>query len=266
MTDGASAGLGRRITLLTDFGDSDGYTAAMRGVIASIAPLAAVDDAGHDIPPGDVTAAAWVLARYWQLYPIGTVHVVVVDPGVGSARRALAIEALGRFVVAPDNGCATLVLAEVPAARVHAIENHAYMLRPISRTFHGRDVFAPAAAHLALGVPLEALGPAVTDPVLFQVPVPRRKAHALEGSVVHVDRYGNLITNLPGSAAIRLKHIEIGGRNVGPVRETYASVAAGEVLALVGSAGTIEIAVRDGDAAAVLGAGRGALVRGVLQD
>jgi hypothetical protein len=259
-----AAGLGRRITLLTDFGGADGYVAAVRGVIASIAPGAAVDDAGHDLAPGDVTAAAWSLARYWQLYPVGTIHLVVVDPGVGSERRSLALEALGRFIVAPDNGCATLVLAEVAAARVHAIENQAFMRHPVSRTFHGRDVFAPVAAHLAIGATLEAIGSPVHDAVRLPLPTPRSTDGLVQGAVVHVDRFGNLVTNLPAERADEFGEIEVEGRTVGPVRATYASVPTGDVLALAGSAGLIEISVRDGDAAALLGVGRGATVRGRL--
>jgi hypothetical protein len=259
------AGAGRRITLLTDFGTADGYVAALRGVIASLAPGASVDDAGHDLEPGDVSAAAWALARYWQLYPVGTVHVVVVDPGVGSERRPLAMEALGRFVVAPDNGCATLVLAEVVAARVHAIDHPAYLRHPVSRTFHGRDVFAPAAAHLACGAPLESFGPSVSDAVRLPMPVPRTAAGTVHGAVVHVDRFGNLVTNLPGDLSAVLRVLEVEGRGVGPVRETYTSVPTGHVVALIGSAGLIEISVRDGDAAASLGVGRGAVVRGRLR-
>lgn len=262
MNESGSAGTGRRVTLLTDFGGSDGYVAAMRGVIASIAPLAIIEDAAHDIPPGDVSAAAWALARYWQLYPVGTVHVVVVDPGVGSQRRPLAMEAFGRHIVAPDNGCATLVLAEVPAARVHAIENTALLRHPVSRTFHGRDVFAPVAAHLAMGVPLESVGPVMDDAVRLPLPAPRRSGDTLHGAIVHVDRFGNLITNLPGEVAAQVFELDVDGRSVGPIHETYASVAPGEVLALIGSAGLIEISVRNGSAAAVLGAARGSVVRG----
>lgn len=264
MNANPATGFGRRITLLTDFGTADGYVAALRGVIASIAPGAGVDDAGHDLSPGDVSAAAWALARYWHLYPVGTVHVVVVDPGVGSERRPLALEALGRFVVAPDNGCATLVLAEVAAARVHTIDNPAYLRHPVSRTFHGRDVFAPAAAHLACGAPIESFGPGVDDAVRLPLPVPRTTDGTLYGAVVHVDRYGNLVTNLPGDLALRLGDLEVEGTSVGPVRETYASVPTGHVVALIGSAGLIEISVRDGDAAASLGATRGATVRARL--
>ncbi|MGH7504103.1 MAG: SAM hydrolase/SAM-dependent halogenase family protein, partial [Longimicrobiales bacterium] len=245
-----------RITLLTDFGTVDGYVGAMRGVIASIAPRAVVDDIGHDLPAGDIAAAAWSLVRYWNLYPEGTIHVVIVDPGVGTPRRAIAIEAYGRRIVAPDNGCATLVLAEVPAARTVAIENPAYLRHPVSRTFHGRDVFAPAAAHLANGAALDTFGSVIDDPVRLPLPAPRRNAGEINAAVVHVDRFGNLITNLSGEWAADIVEIEIEGRTIGPVRDTYGSVAPGEVVALVGSAGLIEVSIRNGDAASVLSAAR----------
>jgi S-adenosyl-L-methionine hydrolase (adenosine-forming) len=254
-----------RITLLTDFGTADGYAAAMRGVIASIAAGVAVDDASHDIPPGDVTAAAWALARYWRLYPQGTVHVVVVDPGVGTDRRALAIDVAGRRIVAPDNGCASIVLADHPAARVHAISNRELMREPVSRTFHGRDIFAPVAAHLALGLPIAEVGPPFVTPIRTALPVPHSDGVAVHGVVVHVDRFGNLITNLPGSwVPETIGEIEIDGGRRLAVRETYGSVAPGELLALVGSAGLIEVAVRDGNAAAVLALDKGAAVSGRL--
>src|SRR5690606_8452553 len=162
-----------RITLLTDFGTADGYVAAMKGVIAARAPGVVVDDASHDVPPGDVAAAAWTLSRYWNLYPPGTVHVVVVDPGVGSERRALAAEVDGRLFVAPDNGVLTWVLAEAGDAAVVAIEAARLFRTPVSATFHGRDVFAPVAAELARRAGagpsrfrevLADLGPEVADP------------------------------------------------------------------------------------------------------
>lgn len=259
----SAAGCGR-ITLLTDFGTADGYVAAMRGVIATLAPSATVEDAAHDIPPGDIAAAAWTLARYWQLYPPGTVHVVVVDPGVGSERRALAAGVLDRFIVAPDNGCASVALA-MPDARSYAIRNPALLREPVSRTFHGRDVFAPVAAHLAAGMPLETVGPPIADPVILPSPAPWRGPGTVHGVVVHVDRFGNLITNLPGGWALEIGEIEVDGRTVAPVRDTYASVSAGQAVALVGSAGFIEISIRDGSAARELPAVRGATVRGSLR-
>ncbi len=248
------------VTLLTDFGTGDGYAASLKGVIASLCPEARVDDASHEIPPGDIEAGTWALGRYWRLYPPGTVHLAVVDPGVGTERKALAVRADERWLVAPDNGVLTRVLDEASAWAAVAIQERRWLREPVSRTFHGRDVFAPAAAHLAAGVPLEELGPAVRDPVRLALPGFTIAPEAIVGAVVHVDRFGNLVTNIPETWASSGR-IRVGGREVGALRRTYGEVAPGEVLALVGSAGLLEISVRGGSAAAVLGLGRGAEVR-----
>ena len=250
----------RRITLLTDFGTADGYVAAMKGVIASIAPETIVDDAAHDIPPGDVDAAAFALARYWRLYPPGTVHVVVVDPGVGTGRRAIAARVDGRFCVAPDNGVLSRVLDEVPAEAIVSIENPALRRDVVSATFHGRDIFAPAAAHLARGTALDAFGPPVDDPVLLPIPRPERLGRGIRGHVVAVDRFGNLITNVRGDWVDAGARVVVAGRDVGPLRRTYADAPPGGVLALVGSTGFVEISVHGGNAAQELAAGRGTIV------
>lgn len=242
----------RRITVLTDFGTADGYVAAMKGVLATGAPAARVEDAGHDLPRGDVAHAAWVLHRYWSRYPEGTVHLVVVDPGVGTARRALALEADGRLGVAPDNGVFTMVLEAAERWTAVALE----VPPAASTTFHGRDVFAPAAARLAAGATLEDLGEPVGDPVLL----PGRGASAERGVVRTIDRFGNLVTDLPGSAWRSGGGVEVAGRIV-RCAGTYGDVAPGELLALVGSDRTVEIAVRDGSAAAALGVGVGTPVR-----
>ena len=248
------------LTLLTDFGTADGYAAAMKGVIASICPDARVEDASHDIPSGDIEAAAWALWRYWRLYPPGTVHVVVVDPGVGSTRKAVAARADDRWLVAPDNGVLTRVRDEAAAWAAVTIQERRYLREPVSRTFHGRDVFAPAAAHLAAGVALEELGPSLTDPVRLSLPRFSLTPDGIAGAVVHVDRFGNLVTNIPETWT-SAGRVLVGARDLGPPRRTYAEVAPGELLALVGSAGLLEISVRDGSAAARLGLGRGAEVR-----
>jgi S-adenosylmethionine hydrolase len=249
----------RRLTLLTDFGTADGYAAAMKGVVATICPDAVLEDASHDIPPGDIHAAAWALSRYWRLYPPGTVHIVVVDPGVGGERRALAVLADGRWLVAPDNGVLTRVLDEAPAWTAVAIQERRFLRQPVSRTFHGRDVFAPAAAHLAAGVAMAELGPPVTDPVRLPLPAFSITPAAVVGEVVHVDRFGNLVTNIPGSWA-GSGPVRVGALDVGRLALSYSDVAPGEALALVGSAGVLEVSVRDGSAAALLGVGRGAEV------
>jgi S-adenosylmethionine hydrolase len=241
----------RRITLLTDFATADGYVAAMKGVIATIAPGAIIDDASHDIAPGDVAGAAWALDGYWHLYPAGTIHVVVVDPGVGSDRQALAVDAADRVFIAPDNGALSSVLKRVEMTACVALDAVLVARSTVSDTFHGRDIFAPAAALIASGARLGSLG-APTDPSIRSFPhqEPWDPVHG-RGAIVHVDRFGNLVTNIPGGAVARAQgDVVIEARSlVFPLRRVYADVPSGERLALVGSRGTIELSVRDGSAA-----------------
>lgn len=244
------------ITLLTDFGTADGYVAAMKGVLRSMAPTAPLDDAGHDVLQGHVSRAAWALSRYWNRYPEGTVHLVVVDPGVGTERRALAVEADGRFLVAPDNGVLGRVLDAAEEWRAVEAVEEAYLGAGRSATFHGRDVFAPVAGHLARGVRLGELGPPVNDPVRLDEPEPVREGRRIRGRIVTVDRFGNLISNIPGGDLAPGDRVEVAGRRLS-LEPTYASVEPGQLLALVNSADRLEIAVRDGSAARTLGAAEG---------
>jgi hypothetical protein len=240
------------ITLLTDFGTADGYVAEMKGVLHSLAPEAQVVDASHDIPPQDVELARLTLARYWRRFPPGTVHVVVVDPGVGSARPAIAVASDERFLVGPDNGVLSPALL-VPHARA--------VMLPVGAgaapTFHGRDVFAPAAARLALGESLEFLGVPHPRPFVRRTAETHQRSDgAIEGEVIAVDRFGNAITNLiarPRGA------VEVGGRLI-PVVRTYSDVPSGQLCALAGSTGLIEIALRDGHGAKAAGLARGSKV------
>jgi S-adenosyl-L-methionine hydrolase (adenosine-forming) len=241
------------ITLLTDFGTADGYVGEMKAVLLSLAPDAEIVDITHDVPPQDVEHARLTLARVWRRFPEHSVHVVVVDPGVGSARAALAVSSGGRLLVGPDNGVLSPALLSGDARVVElAIPDGA------SATFHGRDVFAPAAAALARGESIDALGRDIrVAPLILRTPEPTRRADgALEGEVIAVDRFGNAITNLIG---LRGGVIELDGATIS-VRHTYTEVPAGAVVAVVGSTGFIEIAVRDGDAALTLGLGRGTSV------
>lgn len=248
-----------RVTLLTDFGTADGYAAAMAGVVASAAPDAVVEHASHDVDHGDVFAAALALSRYSALYPVGSVHVVVVDPGVGTERRALAAEVDGRRYVAPDNGVLSLVLEGAERVRIVEIMDPV-IVENASATFHGRDIFAPAAAHLARGDVLEDLGPPVHDPRLVPTPQPARTDSGVRGEVLVADRFGNLITNIPEDWIPEAARVEVEHASVGTVRRTYGDVDPGDLLALVGSAGLLEVSVRDGSAADRLGVGRGAEV------
>ncbi len=237
------------ITLLTDFGTADGYVAEMKGVLTTLAPGVPLLDLSHDVPAQDVAFARLTVARYWRRFPVGTVHLVVVDPGVGTSREAIAVCSEGRFLVGPDNGVLSPALFALDARVVSlAVDAQA------SATFHGRDVFAPAAARLALGTPLEELGNAYAHPVRLRTPQPRREANgALHGEILSIDRFGNAITNL---AARDGATVLVSGQSVRIVR-TYGEAAPGELIALAGSSGVIEIAVRDGHAAARLRLSRG---------
>lgn len=240
------------LTLLTDFGTSDGYVGEVKGVILSGAPGVVLVDISHDVGPQDVEGARLALARYWRRFPLGTVHLVVVDPGVGSSREAIAVSSDGRFLVGPDNGVLSPALL-ARDARAVALP----LPRQASATFHGRDVFAPAAALLAAGAPLDELGQPHESPIIRRTPEARRLADGrVAGEVIAVDRFGNLITNL---VAMRGGVVELAGRTIA-VRRAYSDVATGEITALVGSLGFVELAVRDGSAAMVLGVQRGAPV------
>jgi S-adenosylmethionine hydrolase len=245
------------VTLLSDFGTVDGFAAAMKGVILGIAPDVQLVDATHDIAPGDVEAAAWALSQYWALYAPATVHLAVVDPGVGSARRAIAVAADERFIVAPDNGLVTRALQAASTWRCVEVTEPAYMRPQPSSTFHGRDVFAPAAAHLANGLAMARLGPRVEEPCLLSIDPPLRREDEIEGRVVHVDRFGNLITDIPGEWVDSSWWFEVGGRDLGNLRRTYSEAEVGQAAVVIGSAGTIEVSTRDGSAAKEYGVARG---------
>ena len=241
------------ITLLTDFGTADGYTAEMKGVLVCEAPGVPVLDMTHDVPPHDVEFARLTVARFWRRFPVGTVHLVVVDPGVGSSRAAIAVESDGRFLVGPDNGVLSPALFALDARVVSLpVPSHA------SPTFHGRDVFAPCAAALAMGADLHALGERLDEPVRRRTPQPVRLADgAIEGEVLTLDRFGNALTNLVARDVSSVRVGANGSQHVLPVARTYADAGTGEPVALVGSSGFLEIAVRDGSAAHVLGLRRG---------
>jgi S-adenosylmethionine hydrolase len=240
------------ITLLTDFGTADGYVAELKGVLYSTAPGVTVVDLSHEIPPQDIEAGRLAVARYWRRFPSGTVHVVVVDPGVGSSRTALAVSSDGRYLVGPDNG---VLSPSLLASGAHAVS---LPVPPTaSATFHGRDVFAPAAASLATGTPIDALGKPCVDPVIRRTPEARRGSDgSVIGEVIAIDRFGNAISNL---IAPRGGQIEIAGR-VMPIVRAYADAPPGDVVALVGSSGFVEVAQRDGSAARALNVARGTTV------
>ena len=246
--------MGSIITLTTDFGLQDAFVGTMKGVILGIAPDARLVDLTHDVPPFDVRAGAYALYAAYRYFPAETIHLAVVDPGVGSARRAVAVRTSWGTFVAPDNGLLSLVLSRESVRQAVALENPAYRLPHVSHTFHGRDVFAPAAAHIARGVPLAEFGPTASDLVTFPASRPTRQDDALVGHVIYVDRFGNLVTDvtetdLPGSVVA----VEAGGQRMAGLSAAYADVSPGQLLALIGSAGHLEIGVRGGHAACVLG-------------
>ena len=260
------------ITLTTDFGPGDAYVAAMKGVILSINPAATLVDISHDIRPQDVRQAAFILSMACPYFPPGTIHVAVVDPGVGTTRQAVILRTPQADFVAPDNGLLSYVLQDhgvsaderaglAPRGSLQAvaITEPRFWREPVSATFHGRDIFAPVAAHLSLGVPLSEFGEAIASLVVFPIPAPRRGADGtLRGSILHIDSFGNLITNikerdLPGDTASLT--VTAGGKTIRGLSRTYG--AGRGLLALIGSSGRLEIALRDGSAAALLHAGTG---------
>jgi len=259
------------ITLLTDFGVESTYPSQMKGVILERLPDAVLVDLSHGVPRHDVRTAAFMLASAAPAFPEGTVHLTVVDPGVGSRRRVLAAEADGQFHVAPDNGILTLVAqgrrlfgpAAAPA-RVFAVEDETHFRRNVSSTFHGRDVFAPLAAALAGGVGIETLGPQVETLERFPLPLPERDGNTIRGQVLYVDPFGNLVTNVSGEMfqAVDRSQIEVrvSGAVVRGLCRAYCDVPPGLLLAYVGSAGLVEVAVNQQSAAVRLGADRGTAV------
>lgn len=255
------------IALLSDFGTSDGYVGVMKGVMLGIAPDVPLVDLTHDIPPQDIATGAWVLHTAWRYLPAGSIILAVVDPGVGSARRAVALRAGERLFVGPDNGLFTLVLAHSTGTAAYSLEDPRYQLPAPSATFHGRDIFAPAAAHLAAGVPIERLGAPLDVAQLVRLPgfQPEWRGAVLIGCVVHVDHFGNLITNFGPAAASALLDepaaaLRVAGRSITARAGTFAQGPAREPFLLRDSSGELAIAVRNGAAAAVLGARRGAIV------
>jgi S-adenosyl-L-methionine hydrolase (adenosine-forming) len=243
------------LTLTTDFGLKDGNVGVMKGVIWGIIPQAQIADLSHMIGPQNVAEAALILSRSAPYFPAGTVHVIVVDPGVGTDRRPLAARIGPQFYVAPDNGVLTLVIERAEKngaeARFVHLDRPEYWLSPVSHVFHGRDIFAPAAAHLARGVALEALGSPAADPIRLALPQPERTARGWRGEIIHVDHFGSLASNIrmehlgfPERVRVRLLGAEIDG-----LVQTFGERPPGELVALYGSTGNLIVAVVNGSAA-----------------
>jgi S-adenosylmethionine hydrolase len=256
------------ITLLTDFGWGDGYIGAMKGVILQINPQCRIVDLAHEIAPHDVMGAALVLGQAYPFFPSGTIHVAVVDPGVGGARRPLVLETEGYRFVGPDNGCFTFVLKREEGVQAFELTEEQFRLPRVSHTFHGRDIFAPAAAHLSAGVPPAAMGPPVeaTDLTFLAIPDPVAEGGALLGEVIGVDSFGNLVTNISREALGQFApggviEIEIQGERIRGLKSSYEEGKGGEIVALWGSAGFLEISLREQSLHQERGWGRGVDVR-----
>ena len=252
------------ITLTTDFGTADYFVGAMKGVVLGIAPRARIVDITHQITPFEVNEAAFTIAEAARWFPKGTIHVVVVDPGVGTARRPILVEAGGQKFIGPDNGVFTMIY-DAGCYKVREITNIKMMLKTVSRTFHGRDVFAPAAAHLAAGVTAARAGKLISDYVRSVTVKPARlKQHRWLGNVLKVDRFGNLITNFDmrqfGDLRTRAFEVLAGAQVIRRLALTYAEGGIGELVAIEGSSGFLEISANQASAAAKLGCGVGAAV------
>jgi len=260
------------ISLITDFGLRDEYAGVMKGVILSISAKSTIVDITHGIGPQNIREAALVLESSYPYFPRTTVHVVVVDPGVGSERRIIAAAAAGQLFLAPDNGVLTPILGSARLERAHLVSNRSLFRHPVSCTFHGRDIFAPVAARLAGGLALAEIGEAVRQEDLVQLPMPQpiedEKEQVLSGEIIAVDHFGNLLTNIDApllaaktSAWSTACRVELRGATIEGVRLSYQSVGPGELLALLGSRNRLEIAVNGGSAAHHLQASVGEGVR-----
>lgn len=246
------------ITLLTDFGLQDAYVGIMKGVILSRCPAARLVDISHLIVAGNVRSAGYLLGTSWRYFPAGAIHVCVVDPGVGSDRRILGAKVADHLFLAPDNGLLSEVFAQAKPTKVVSVENQELFVQPVSRTFHGRDIFSPAAAALAAGRKLEELGPAADRWIQLPALAPLVEANnTIMGRIVHIDRFGNLITNLTALEVGENSTIHAGGHVIHGVQGHYAAAERGQLLAVIGSTGRVEISINHGDAARQLGASVG---------
>jgi len=254
------------ITLLTDFGQDDTFVGIMKGVILGILPQASIVDLCHNLPRFDIAQAAFLIHISYRYFPVRTVHLVVVDPGVGSQRRALLVTTDDFFFVAPDNGVLSYIFESGNLRRVFEITARHYFLSAQSSTFHGRDVFAPVAAYLCKGIEPEAFGPEIRDFVKIVIPSPRAlSSEALAGKILHIDRFGNLITNISVADLFRLRRgqanapltIRIGDQSIGGLRSFYGQGERGKLEAVVGSSGYLEIFVNQGNASLTAQKGRG---------
>jgi S-adenosylmethionine hydrolase len=246
------------ITLATDFGLTDPYVAMMKGVILSINPDVRLVDISHQIKAGSILQAAGIIRETFLYFPIGTIHVAVVDPGVGSTRRLMGLEAGDHLFVGPDNGIFWPLIRKFKKAKAIHLTESRYFLSKVRKTFHGREVFSPVAAHLSLGVALEEMGTPMADPIRLELPAPSEKGGILYGQIIRVDNFGNLITNISANTLDQfLKkaplHIQVGNLAVKELSHVYSDAAEGEPLALINSSDWLEVAVNLGRASEYAG-------------
>ncbi len=259
------------ISLTTDFGTADHYAGVMKGVILGIAPNASIVDISHEISPFEITAGAYIIAQAARYFPPKSIHVVVVDPGVGSARRPILAEAAGHYFIAPDNGVLSMIFETLPPSteKVRHITADRYFLHPLSNTFHGRDIFAPVAAHLAAGVPPARFGKRIHDHLRLDFFRPRRTGKRVwTGVILHADRFGNLVTNFridefPDAASAEFA-LNVGLEKLCTLAGNFAEIPPGELAVIVGSSGYLEVAANQASAAQRLGCGVGAPVELIL--
>ncbi len=235
------------IALLTDFGTKDYFVGAMKGAILTVNEDAKIVDITHDIPPQDIASASFTLRACYKSFPPKTIFVAVVDPGVGSNRRAILIETADYYFIAPDNGLLSFVFEAEKVFRVFELTNEKFFAENVSRTFHGRDVFAPVAAHLSKGVEPNEFGAEIKDFVLFNITIPRKiSTNKIEAEIIHIDRFGNLITNLEEKDLPASFSLEVGGKTIDKLQNFFAEAETGGVFMILGSAGFLEIvAFRD---------------------
>jgi S-adenosylmethionine hydrolase len=230
------------VTLLTDFGLTDHYVGAMKGALLSVCPHAQLVDISHEIPPYQILQAAYTLSQAWQTFPAGSIHLAVVDPGVGSSRRPILVEAGGHYFIAPDNGVLTMVLSAQPGYSARHLTASQYFRTTVSQTFHGRDIFAPVAGHLAMGAPPDTFGPTISDPVLLPC----------SDTVLSVDRFGNIITSFEWDHLDPGFELTLGDTVIQKHCQSYSDALPGELFAIKGSGGFLEVSLNQGDAASVL--------------
>jgi S-adenosylmethionine hydrolase len=249
------------LTLTTDFGLADHYVAAMKGVILGICPQAQIVDITHQISPFEITEGAYVIAQAWKCFPKKTVHVVVVDPGVGSARRPILMEAGGQYFIAPDNGVLSMIYG-VEKHKIRLISNERWFCKPVSRTFHGRDIFAPSAAHLASGAKPAQFGKLIDDYLRPSFTKPLRAGkRTWNGQVLKIDHFGNLVTNFHTGDFPDLDRrnfsMMVGPREITVLARTYSETSPGELFVILGSSGYYEVSVNQGSAAKQIGCAPG---------